>query len=443
MPETGAGTRYNHVSPRVGFAWDPYGNGKTIVHAGFGLFFGSIGGNEFEIPSNSQPFAVRAQYTKVISMTSPYATDTSDFPGGVSPYPYVYDPANPRFIKPTQVMAMDPNYKWPYNYQINFGVQQQLTNTLAMSISYVGSLNRKLPIYNDLNYPVYNTASPSSNTTSTSNARRPINVALGATTTPVYSNIYVITSNQTSNYNGLQITIDKRLSQHFSLKSYYTWSKTLASIAMDNNTLGNNFEDYNLPQLDRQRSDFDFRNQTVTSLVVKPDYYSGKNRTLRNALNGWTVSGIVTLISGAPFNITTGGDTNGDGNTNDRPNVASGRRAQVASNPNSNMWFDPSAFCVFNATTGACPGTGPAGSDGTVRPNLLDAPGVRKIDAALFRDFRLYDRVKFQFRTEVSNVFNLTNLGTPTGTFTSANFGKITGSNGRNREIQLGGRILF
>ncbi len=436
VPKTGAGTRYNHISPRVGFAWDPYGDGKTIFHGGFGLFFGSIGGNEFEIPSNSQPYAVRASYTKVISMTSPYATDTTDFPGGVSPYPYIYDPAHPRFIKPTQVMAMDPDYKWPYNYQINFGVQHQFTNTLAMSISYVGSLNRKLPLYNDLNYPQYNVASPSSNTTSTANARRPI---------AGYSNIYVITSNQTSNYNGLQLTVDKRLSAHFSVKSYYTWSKTLASIAMDNNTLGNNFEDYNLPKLDRQRSDYDFRHQSVTSLVIKPDYYAGKNRTLRGVLNGWTVSGIVTLTSGAPFSITTGGDTNGDSNTNDRPNVAAGRIAQLANPGNANRWFDPANFCVFSPTTGACPGTGPVGSDGTVRPNLLDAPGARNIDAALFRDFKVYNRVKFQFRTEVTNVFNLTNLGTPNGTYTSPNFGKITGANGSypNRQIQLGGRILF
>jgi len=80
-----------------------------------------------------------------------------------------------------------------------------------------------------------------------------------------------------------------------------------------------------------------------------------------------------------------------------------------------------------------------------VRPNLLDAPGIRNIDASLFRNFKFGERFTFQFRSEVANVFNLTNLGTPNGTLSSPNFGKITGSASGfpNRQIQLGGRILF
>jgi hypothetical protein len=444
VPKSGVGTQWNHFSPRLGFAWDTFGNGKTVVHAAAGLFFGSISGNEWELPSNSQPFDVRAQYTHVVSMTDIYSTDTTDFPGGVSPYPYVYSPSAPRYIKPASLIVLSENYRWPYSYQINFGVQQQINSTLALGVSYVASLSRKLPMEIDRNYPVYNTSSPSSNTTSTANSRRPI---LPGT----ISNLYSVESGQSSNYNGLQITLDKRLSHSVSFKSHFTWSKTLASVAMDNNSLANTFEDYNLQYLDRQRSDYDQRMTTATSVVWQPDYFSRMNRIGRSALNGWTLTAIATFNSGAPFNITTGSDNNGDGNSSDRPNIISGQKLKVidpgrSRAQNMDKWFNTAAVCGFDSTNPtACPGVGPSGSDGTVRPNLLDAPGTHNIDASIFRNFKLGGNAIFQFRSEVANVFNLTNLGTPNGTLSSPNFGKITGSSGTypNRQIQVGARLLF
>lgn len=443
VPRGGVYTRKTHFSPRVGFVWDPVGNGRTVFHAAAGLFYGTISGNEWELPSNFQPFSVRARYTHVVSMTDVYATDPTDFPGGVSPYPYYYDPANPRYIKPSALVGFSADYVWPQDYQFNFGIQQQIGNSLAVSASYVASLNRHLPLLIEHNYPVYNVAAPASNTTSTSNSRRPIQPG-------TISNLYIVESGQSSNYNGMQISITKRFSHGLSFNGYYTWSKTLASIAMDNNSLANNFEDYNLRYLDRQRSDYDIRNQSVTSVVWQPNYFAGANPVMHHMFDGWTLTGIITLQSGAPFGITVGSDVNGDGNNNDRPNLITGQDPLNVGTHGSRAtavkkWFNTSAFCQFVPSTGACPGVGPAGSDGTLRPNLIDAPGVRNVDASIFREFAIYDRLRFQLRTEVVNVFNLTNLGTPNGTFTSANFGKITGSNGSfpNRQIQLGGRIVF
>jgi len=192
----------------------------------------------------------------------------------------------------------------------------------------------------------------------------------------------------------------------------------------------------------------------VTSILWKPDYFGRYNRFTRSALNGWSVSAIVTLQTGAPFNITTGSDSNADGNTTDRPNVIAGKIARVVDNGGSrvammNQWFDTTAFCAFapGATNGAstCRGAGEAGQDGTFRYNSLDGPGVRNVDASLLRDVGLYERVKLQLRVEVTNVFNLTNLGQPNGTMSNANFGKIVGSSSYfpNRRIQLGARLLF
>jgi hypothetical protein len=120
-------------------------------------------------------------------------------------------------------------------------------------------------------------------------------------------------------------------------------------------------------------------------------------------------------------------------------------------------WVSPLQFCSWNttytwsgSTVNPCPeqGVGPAGSDGTLRQNTLDAPGRRSIDASIFRDFHIYERLTFQLRGESTNVFNLTNLPAPVGTLSSSTtFGSITsafsGGSFSNRIIQVGGRILF
>jgi hypothetical protein len=154
------------------------------------------------------------------------------------------------------------------------------------------------------------------------------------------------------------------------------------------------------------------------------------------------------MRSGKPFAITTGTDDNFDGDTNDRPNIVPGQIAQLVPYSRSRAtittehWFNTAAYCK-NGALGCPAGAGPSGLDGTVRVNSLDAPGYRDVDASIFRDFTLYERVKFQFRGEATNVFNLVNLSAPGATMSStASFGIINGG-AAMRVIQLGGRLLF
>jgi hypothetical protein len=283
--------------------------------------------------------------------------------------------------------------------------------------------------------------------------------------------VSIIQSSETSNYNGLQVSAEQRITNGFSIKGFYIWSKTLASASLDEtgntgNNAGTAFEDPNLRYLDRQRSDFDQRHVAVISFVYKPNYGIG-NRLVRLAVNGWTITSIIRMQSGLPYNITTGVDTNADGNNYDRPNVLNPLTAHVNDNGHSrvameNNWVSISSFCqadrttVIDSTTGAtnpaCPelGAGPGGIDGTMRDNTLDSPGHRDVDASLFRDFPLYrDRVKLQLRGEANNVFNLTNLPAPSSTLSGGpnTFGHINGTiqggSFSNRIIQVGARILF
>ena len=206
-------------------------------------------------------------------------------------------------------------------------------------------------------------------------------------------------------------------------------------------------EDYYDLALERQREDNDIRHQAVISIVWKPDYFGNFNRVTRTLLNGWSVSSTISMHSGKPFSITSGNDDNRDGDNNDRPNVVPGKIPQVLDSGRSRLaerteWFDTSAYCRVG--TAGCPaGGGPSGFDGLVRVNSLDGPGYKSVDASVFRDFSVSERVKFQFRGEATNLFNFVNMNNPGGTLSStSSFGVITGASPM-RVLQVGARLLF
>src|SRR5437899_2834680 len=131
----------------------------------------------------------------------------SNQPGGVSPFPFTYDPNNPRFILPASIYGIAPHFQSPYTYQVNLSVHRQLVKDLTVTAAYVGSFADRLPFAIDLNYPYYNSTA----TTSNVNARRPIQPG-------TLSQIFSVQSGQQASYNGLQITADKRFARHFSAK---------------------------------------------------------------------------------------------------------------------------------------------------------------------------------------------------------------------------------
>jgi hypothetical protein len=475
VPAGGVDTNYNHVSPRLGFALDAFGNGKTVVHGAAGLFFGTISGNMWELPQNFQPFAVRFTnaFSHVVSMKNLYSSDPADFPNpanpsspvGVSPFPYVYSASNPRYVAPSALTFLQQGFRWPSNYQINFGVQQQLSKDLALSINYVGALNRKLPFVIDQNAPIFNTTNPANNTTTNFNCRRPylaepFGTGTACPGTLVAGQKYlagasVIESGQNLNYNGLQVTVDKRLSHNLSVIGFYVWSKTLGTASLQTTgNVGNSAntapEDYYNLGLEKQRADNDRTHVGTVSVVWKSNYFDNHSRAVRTALNGWTVSAIVTFQSGSPLAIITGTDDNRDGNVNDRPNLTTGQlpRTGIASRSAAPYkWFDPAGFCT-SGTTG-CAGVGPGNLDGTLRVNTLNGPGLRDVDASIFRDITIYERTKLQIRGDAINVFNIFNPSNPGVTLNSAaSAGIITngltqGNTGGARVIQIGARLLW
>ena len=219
-----APNRSTHFSPRVGLAYDPFGDGRTAIRAAGGIFYGSVSANEWNQPANAQPFAIRQTFTSITSFTNVYGNKAS-FPNG-NPFPYFYSPTNPRFLPAAAVEAIDPKYKWPVSYQFNVAVEQQLPLGISMQTAYVGNLVRQVPTAPDANNPVW---APGASTAQTSiNARRPYfgaNNSNGAT----LGQVILIESGQTANYHSLQFSVHKPLTHNLLLNGFYVWSHSMWS----------------------------------------------------------------------------------------------------------------------------------------------------------------------------------------------------------------------
>ncbi|MEI9978654.1 MAG: carboxypeptidase regulatory-like domain-containing protein [Edaphobacter sp.] len=169
-------TRFHHIAPRVGFAWDPYGDGKTAFRGAAGVFYGTTSGNEWNQPGNGAPFAIRQSFGPLNSITNIYSTP-GDFPstapgGGI--FPYVYSPSAPKFFPSAQIETIDKNAQYPYIYQFNASVQRQLPSQISLTVAYVGTLSHNVPTMIDGNYAPYSTAfgTPSGSAQSVANRRQ-------------------------------------------------------------------------------------------------------------------------------------------------------------------------------------------------------------------------------------------------------------------------------
>jgi Carboxypeptidase regulatory-like domain len=410
-------TDVNNIAPRLGFAWDPKGDGRMAIRAGAGVFYGSITGNEWNTTADNQPFTVRQSFPTVFTLSDPYR----NLPGGVAPFPFNYDPGAPRFTLPAQVFGPSLDFVWPYTYQMNVTVEKEIISSLSMSASYVGALGRKLPASLDKNYPVYGPGA----TTANVNTRRPYQPG-------VIGQARVLESVFNSDYHGLQFSAERR-GTRFSGRAYYTFGKALEDVDYQGGGLPA-VQNSNRPELERGRTSADRTHVFTFSGVWRPDYFENSTGVASALLNGWTISTIVSLQSGAPLTITSGQDRNFDGLTTDRadmigdPKLDSGRpREELIEG-----WFNVAAFAQ------------PAiGTDGNSARSIIDGPGIRNVDLGVFRDIRLLGRTMLQLRVEATNVFNIVNLQNPgTSLNAPATFGKIRTARDMRR-IQLGARVSF
>ena len=410
-------TDLNNIAPRLGVAWDPRGDGRTAIRGGFGMFYGSITGNEWNTTADNQPFTVRQSFPTVFTLSDPYR----NLPGGIGPFPFNYSPDVARFSFPAQVFGPSLDFVWPVTYQANVTVQKEIGRGMSASASYVGAFARHLAAPVDRNYPIIGPGATAANR----NNRRPYLPGTIAAAN-------VLESIFGSDYNGMQLTAERR-GNRLSFKAYYSLGKALEDVDFQGGGLPTVLNSTRL-ELERGRASSDRRHSFVLSSVFRPDYFTDSGRVVSALLDGWTVSTIVTIQSGAPLTITAGQDRNVDGINNDRANLV-GDPELDGGRPRAEAieaWFNIAAF--------ASPATG---TDGTAGRNIIDGPGYRAVDLGLFRDLGLPGRSTLQFRLEATNVLNLVNLQNPgTNLNAPATFGKIRSARDMRR-IQLGARISF
>ena len=471
--------RWHHVSPRIGLAWDPKGDGKTSIRAGAGVFYGSVSGNEWNTVTNFEPSAVRYTFTnatqavtgsgltavpKGATLTCPYnnlvANNGSGAPlgatvtcgagagtglKGTDPFPFTPG----QFITPGgPFFGFAKNFQWPYSYQINLSVQRQLTANLSVSAAYVGTLSHDLPFAQDINAPATGALAPACATSASGNItqRRPIDNPSTATCTgggSPFGTLFLAQSNQTASYNGLQTTVQMRMTRGVMLYGFYTFSHTFDSVQLDNNTTQGGAEDMTNLRLERGPADFDIRHQFVTALVWQLNYFSVESPLKRALLNGWSVSPIIKIHSGLPFTVLNGKDANLTGNTAaERAQLVSGVDPVLGSR-NAAEWFNTAAFIQNPAAL-----VSGVAVNGDAGRNMLRGPTFKDVDLSISRDFSLShfrDGMNIQLRADAYNVFNIVSLNPPVGngaTVGSSTFGQITSASAM-RQLQLGLRFTF
>jgi carboxypeptidase family protein len=423
------------VGPRVGFAYDLFGTGKTIVRGGFGLYYGRIiNGNIFNALVNTG--LTTGQVSATIFPTTGSSDSGTPTPGAPL-YPNIAAsaPAGPS----RNIVFFAPDARLPQIDQFDLVVEHQLSANTVVSVSYIGSIGRFLPLAQDINLPapttinytltgtlpvelIHGPSLPPSGTTFT------VPFFAGARPNANFNQMSQISTIVRSYYHAVAFQFNRRMTHGLQFQTSYTFSRALDDDQISSATLSGNtpFDPANV-KLDYSPSNFDAHSRLGVSLVWQPEYFKDSNVVARNALSGWTLSPIVVLASGLPFTGTVSGN----------------------------------APAGTGATT-----TGEIGASGSSRVpffarNSFRMPHYFNTDIRLARDIRIREHMALQLSVDTFNLFNNVNItsvnslllktggspATPTLAYQST-FGLL--SNGNNgtfaptpRQLQFGARFSF
>jgi hypothetical protein len=402
--------------PRIGFAYRI--GAKTAIRSSFGIFFDNWAG-VLQYAGNAQGTWPSVSNLSVSNLNYPSATQLTPSVKGSNPIPSSSSPASTPFNQ--VAYNKDPYGQSPYSLQYNFGIQQQIGSGLV-TLNYVGSGGRRLDLGGF--YNVARTPGPG-------NAR-------DRSPYPYIAPTRYEWSWGRSSYQALQFLYDRRLSRGLTFVTSYTYSKSI-DIGCSGwfGAEGCSVQNPYAFNSDRGASAFDLTHVLATNWVYELPFGPGKRfQTGRRAadyvLGNWQLNGIVTIRSGAPYNITVPGDIANTGNS-------SYMRANLVGNPNLSS-PGPSPGYWINTAAFAAPAAYTFGNFGRDR---LRADYFRNFDLSVFRQFRITESKRIEFRAEAFNTFNTPTFSAPAGSITSATFGKVTGIANSPRQLQLGLKILF
>jgi hypothetical protein len=410
--------QYHNIAPRLGVAWDLFGDGKTSLRAGVGQFYVRYQLDPFIIQgTQNPPYVAKSSGVRFLDGTPPPAGSSTGFG-----YPTFGRTNNPDI---------------PNNWQWNVSVERELFRNNTMQISYVGNRGNHLQDYTDVAQITPIAGNPVSTAANQHVCGSPygplgVSVPIGDTCRqafaianingngggnagfrPYMSYFGQATSGQAelpvgdfegySTYHALQATWRGRIDDKGSLYQFaYTWSKALALQGVQG-LIGQGatdvFSDNTDPRRDYGPTGFN-RPQILTgSVIYVLPLLNNSSSLVHNVLGGWSIEPVVTFESGVPFVPMTGSDLWGTGTNQDRPNRVAGQPCRAHGTGIESQWINPNAFSLYGL---------PLGTDGTASLGDCYGPGGNNWDIAVHKNFKISERVSAQFRLELFNAFNHT-----------------------------------
>jgi hypothetical protein len=384
-------TNNHNFQPRLGFAWDPFNDGKTVVRAAYAILTDQPVTNAVTGLTLNPPF--------VTPLTFNSSTSFITFGNALTT-------AGPRGLSPADI---NPGFDNPYVQSWNLNIQRAITPTLGVMVGYFGSKGTHLRIARNINQPIAGTR-PFQSVASTSLIRPGASLAQG--------NITEVDSGSNSIYNGLWISANKHFSNGIQFNASYTFSKSI-----DYNSLSSQGvivqDSYNIKR-DRALSDFDVRNRFVANALY--DLPFKRNRLVA----GWELGTIVQAQSGSPLNVIVF-NSGFTGNLTLRPDII----GTVGINGDPSQWYASTTLCNPTTTTCTSGFVIPESSSGVTHfgnlgRNAFRGPGFTNVDFSIIKHTKISERFNLEFRTEFFDLFNHPNFGDP-GPFGNSALSAVVG----------------
>jgi hypothetical protein len=420
VPDTIAPVFKNDWAPRVGFAWDPFGNSRTVIRSAYGIFYDELMngvGMPFRATSSALGQTVvrtLTGYTK-INYANPLGTVSNPFTPG-------------QFALPASTFTIDQNMRPPYAQDWNFTIDQSLGKQ-NLSVGYIGSKGTRMPRLVEADPAIYQPGATFAN----SPRRRLYSGCTLTTGTCTLGTAGLVEGNANSTFHSAQVSLTRRGPQDLNYTLAYTYSKDLdysSSLHMSGPAPWMVLGELDIPQNNQDlkaehgRSLFDSRHRfagSVTYAIPFARSFTGVQRTL---LDGWQFSALLAVNSSTPFTVYDSANVSLQA---PHPGVSGmfGDRPNVAGNPNKgaphkvSQWVSSSAFQRLDPVANA----GQFGNEGR---NSVDGPAYGSLDASLDKSFAIGEQTRVQFRAEAFNVTNHVNPIPPVFDMNSPAFGQIT-----------------
>ena len=419
---------YKEFMPRIGLAWDPFGDAKTMVRAGYGIFYDGF--------TNGTGGPLQASIS-ALPWTQAYQLPGPGFnignPYGTSPLPFGLN----NFVQPATVLTVASGMRPPYSQNWNLAIERVFAKDYKLDVRYVGTKGTHLPRFIEGNPTIF--ANNNQREYSSCNAAGLCN----------YGSVGLLTDIANSTYNALQVEFSRQYTNGLRFSASYWYSKSLDDISSLNiagsaptlvageNDLAQN--PFNLAA-EHGPSIFDATHRFVFNGTYALPQWKNASKAAALLVNGWQANIISTLSTGTPFSVYDSADVSQQGSAPEISGFYSSK-PNLISNPNVNQphnasqWITRAPFQQLNPVTQA----GQFGNEGR---NVVRGPGVEDVDFSVFKMFSLTETTRLQFRAEIFNLFNHANLGLPENDLESPAFGQILTA-GPARQVQLALKFLF